>query len=949
MITTDFSILENRRFDVCVVGSGPVGSCLAIDLAYRGLSVLVLESGLAKPDPRFKSLGDAAIVSPLHHHPMSAAVSRSLGGTSELWGGRCIPLDEIDFMKRDFIPNSGWPITYDDIARYERRAAELIGCDDGGFTTDDLAKYDGADINFGKVERWVNETRIIQQQPQLTSSNRIVILLNATVVDFGIEAGARAIKGVKVVREGQTAEFNGARDYVLALGGVETARLLLNVQCKNPQLFGGVQGVLGRYYMGHIAASFADIRFYNPDQAAYFSNLKGKRSFARRRLTLSPEAQLKNQFPNTAFWPESVPLADAKHKSGFLSLAFLLLNSRTLGQYFVADAIRVMQMNVPTEYRPHLKNLISDFGGLVAGTAGFVQQRYLYGRRLPRLFMTNPKGIYPLRFHSEQAPNPTNRVRLVGDRDWLGMNRAAIDLTVSPQELEPIKRAHQVFDRSIRSLSLGELIYHEDLEVSGGSSQVAPDGLHQIGLTRMASGPTIGIVDRDCRVFDFKNLYIAGSSVFPTAGQASPTLPAIALAMRLSERLARTAKILDQPSSISEGDKSSKLRARPLSILFVTASYYPAVRYGGPIYTVHSLARSLAERGNRVVVYTTNVNGEKAPENSTSYVRILDGVTVRYFTTLIDKIYWSSPMNRSLHEDAGQFDVVHAQGAFLYPTVAARRAASRNDIPFVYSPRGMLVDTLIKKKNFVAKSVWIKLFEVQNCKHSAFIHATSDIEAQEISRLGLRPRAVEVIPNGLDMPERESETDEVLRRSRLVGSRQPYIIILGRVSWKKGIDRLILAMKFVPSITLVIAGNDDENYTPQLMGIIREQGLEDRIVFTGAVYGMDKFALLRGAELFVLPSYSESFGVVLLEALCCGCPLIMTPEVGIAKDMEKFGAGIVVQGIPEEIGRAIKLLLSDPIRRKKMADVGKRTVLELYSWDGIATKVEDAYRRVLKP
>jgi glycosyltransferase involved in cell wall biosynthesis len=110
---------------------------------------------------------------------------------------------------------------------------------------------------------------------------------------------------------------------------------------------------------------------------------------------------------------------------------------------------------------------------------------------------------------------------------------------------------------------------------------------------------------------------------------------------------------------------------------------------------------------------------------------------------------------------------------------------------------------------------------------------------------------------------------------------------------------------------------------------------------------MDKFALLRGAELFVLPSHSESFGVVLLEALCCGCPVIMTPEVGVAKDIEKLGAGVIVQGIPEEIGRAINSLLADPERRKRMSDIGRKTVLDLYSWDGIADNMEAAYRRVV--
>ncbi len=635
------------------------------------------------------------------HWPSTAAL---VARQKHQWWNDVPPLDEIDFQRRSFIPNSGWPLAYDDVARYERRAAELIGCDDGQFTAADLAEYDKGDVSFDKLERWVNETHIVRQNREIKTSDRIMVLLNATVVSIDVETGSPAVKGLEVAREGQRAKFDGARNYILALGGVETARLLLNVQSEHPELFGGSSSALGRYYMGHISGSFADIKFRDPNFAEHFLNIKSRRSFARRRLTLSANMQLQRELPNVAFWPENLPLFDVGHRSGFLSLAYIMLNMPSLRRHLVAEVILKMQAGRDAKLWPHFKNLFMDFEGATGGLAQVIQQRYSYGRQLPRFFVKNRSGIYPLRFHSEQVPDPANRICLINERDWLGARSVKIDFKFGSTELAQVKRALKVIDESLRRFGIGQLIYGENEEVDDLLRRVTPDGLHQIGSTRMSSSPSSGVVNENCRVFEFENLYIGGSSVFPTAGQASPTFPAVALAMRLSDHLARQKLKSTILTQSSQGNCGSRISNDPLSILFVTASYYPAVQYGGPIYTVHSLARALAERGNSVVVYTTNVGDDETRHMSTAYTRVLDGVTVHYFPTIIDRIYLSMLMNDNLRRHIDKFDVVHAQGAFLYPTVAARRAASRAGVPFVFSPRGMLVGALIKKKNFLSVS-----------------------------------------------------------------------------------------------------------------------------------------------------------------------------------------------------------------------------------------------------
>src|SRR5262249_51464988 len=144
---------------------------------------------------------------------------------------------------------------------------------------------------------------------------------------------------------------------------------------------------------------------------------------------------------------------------------------------------------------PHLKNILRDPHGLVMGAAEIVRQRVRYGRRLPRLFVTNQHGVYPLRFTAEQYPNPQNAIRLSGERDWLGVRRVIIDFKFATEQMAGIIDAHKLLDRGLRRLNIGELIYrdsHERLDPTEQAEHLAVDGLHQIGLTRMAGRASAG-------------------------------------------------------------------------------------------------------------------------------------------------------------------------------------------------------------------------------------------------------------------------------------------------------------------------------------------------------------------------------------------------------------------------------------------------------------------------
>src|ERR1700747_315645 len=190
-----------------------------------------------------------------------------------------------------------------------------------------------------------------------------------------------------------------------------------------------------------------------------------------------------------------------------------------------------------------------------------------------------------------------------------------------------------------------------------------------------------------------------------------------------------------------------------MRILHVIPSYLPAVRYGGPIFATHGLCKALAARGHEVQVFTTNIDG---PRNSPVPIGLpvnLEGVQVRYFPCpLLRRLYWAPALGRALESEIGKFDLVHLHSVFLWPTWAAARAARKAGVPYVLSPRGMLVRDLIGRRSWLAKSAWIQIIERSNVEQAAALHLTSQLEAEELQRFGWRSAQLTVIPNGVDDP-----------------------------------------------------------------------------------------------------------------------------------------------------------------------------------------------------
>jgi glycosyltransferase involved in cell wall biosynthesis len=384
-----------------------------------------------------------------------------------------------------------------------------------------------------------------------------------------------------------------------------------------------------------------------------------------------------------------------------------------------------------------------------------------------------------------------------------------------------------------------------------------------------------------------------------------------------------------------------------MKLLHVVPTYLPAVRYGGPIFAVHSLCRALVERGHELEVFTTNVNGPEDSDVPIGTPVSIDGVKVRYFQSrLLRRLFFSPPLAKALNLELATFSAIHLHSVYLWPTAAAAALARRSHIPYILSPRGMLVKDLIRRRSRYIKSAWIELVEKRNLERAAAIHVTSSVEAQELRRFGWHLPPIELIPNGVEAPS-ACDKDHISPDIIAIAVGRP-LLFLGRLSWKKGLERLIEALALTDGPELVIAGTDDESITPRLKELARSLGVETRVRILGrTVLGPDKEHLYASACAFVLPSYSENFGNTVLEAMKRGLAVITTPEVGASQIVSDAKAGLVTAADSKSLSAAIQSLWSAKEMARAMGDAGRRHVDCRFGWTTIAEKMEGVYESLI--
>jgi choline dehydrogenase-like flavoprotein len=539
--------------DVAVVGAGPAGIIVALELARAGHRVALVESGGGRADTWAQALGDTVGGDP-RHVEMSLATRRQLGGASNMWGGRCVPFDPVDFEPRPVAGGASWPLSYEAVSPYFQRACEWCRCGEAVFeagAAPGLADrsivpgFRDGEVRASTLERWSLPTNFgAVYRRALTATPNLDLLTERTCTEVvpragGSERGGRGVDHVVLRDRGGASTRLHARRYVIAAGGLESTRLLFASTRHDPDGLGNHAGHLGRWYMAHVEARVGRVRFStDPERTIYGHERDRDGVYVRRRFTVDPAVQASAGLPNLAMWLVNPEVGDASHGSGVLSFVYLMLIS-PLGGRFVAEGIRQAHTKTrqPTTVRAHLRNVARDLWPAARFAADFGYRRFLRrGRKVPGFYVPSAANAYPLLYHGEHLPHWDSRVEPTQERDALGMPRLRIRLRFSDLDVESVRRAHELLDRSLRAQGLGEVeMLYDDVE--GAVREQLFGGYHQAGTTRMSSRPADGVVDADLAVHGFDDLFVASSSTFPTSSQANSTFTLTAFAVRLADRL----------------------------------------------------------------------------------------------------------------------------------------------------------------------------------------------------------------------------------------------------------------------------------------------------------------------------------------------------------------------------------------------------------------------------
>lgn len=556
--------------DLCIAGAGAAGITLALALEASGLDVILLESGNDAPDPAAQQLYAGTVADARLHPPTDSYRVRRLGGSTTLWGGRCMPLDAIDFEARDYIAHSGWPISLDDLQPWYGEANALCEAGDFAYTAETaftkplrpmIGQFDSDVFTTNTLERFSIPTNFGHRYRARLAKGRVRVVQNANLCQLPTQPGAARLVGPADVRTLKGTGFTvAARAYVIATGGLEVPRLLLSSPGASGRGLGNAHDVVGRYYMSHLAGTIGTIDLGKASSVWHGYDVSDEGIYCRRRIALRPDAQHALRAGNFIARLHHPRIPDAGHGNGILSALYL---ARPIVPYEYAKRLYGdTPANAATGWLAHLANVVTDAPNTARFLTHWLMQRTLADRKFPSVIVRPANLRFSLDFHAEQEPNADSRVTLGNEVDAVGMRRIHVDWRYTEQDVATVKRALAALAQEIARTGVGQFSYEPD-EVEAEMTRYGAYGGHHIGTARMGQDPATSVVDVDGRLHEADNVFIAGAAVFPTSGQANPTLSIVALALRLANHLQGKAGISALPLPASSAASSSA--ASPLS------------------------------------------------------------------------------------------------------------------------------------------------------------------------------------------------------------------------------------------------------------------------------------------------------------------------------------------------------------------------------------------------
>jgi choline dehydrogenase-like flavoprotein len=534
------SVLET---DLCIIGAGAAGITVAHAFLGTAVRVCIVESGGMAGERESQDLYGCASIGPIRLDAYNSRM-RVFGGTCQLWGGGCIPLDRSDLLRRDWVPDSGWPISHQELEHYYNEVRAFCRMDshrivDGAFSTeppldpmpldeDKLIKqrFVSIPVRFGDTYR-----------AELERAPNVTVLLHANLLELQARADGKSIDHARIgTLEGRRGLVR-AQHFVLACGGIENARLLLLSNSVVPRGLGNQNDLVGRYFMDHPCGNLGKLFTDSPNLVLQPSDpLHGEGNAPSfTEIALSPRAQRAQGTLNARARPFAVeaPLPGGIHALRGLRAALrkpvVKDGHELVRQLQQAMLHRGMPDSTAAASTENIAALLLRAGlGIGDIARGWLRKRAAQP--------TVPTSHIELLGYFEQAPNPRSRVTLGDDVDALGQRKARVDWQFTALDRHSFRAAAALFGEELARVCNGRFEPNAWLADDTRPAQVNGTA-HHMGTTRMADDPREGVVDRNCRVHGIDNLHVAGSSVFPTGGWAFPTFTIVGLSQRLAEML----------------------------------------------------------------------------------------------------------------------------------------------------------------------------------------------------------------------------------------------------------------------------------------------------------------------------------------------------------------------------------------------------------------------------